>query len=145
MTYSRSFSNRLNDYKQLNTIPASVSMAFLLVSAVQFGALPPLEIVWFNFVVPAAWTLPVSTAVIFLALFSSETNDISDYSQPEQFAIGGMLTMVYGWHFLPPDLFMNHLPLLGQVVHDTLMAVGSPLAGMIAMGVSVVGWAVLVN
>jgi len=145
VSYSQSFSRRLDDYKKLNTIPASVSMAFLLLSGIQFGALPPLELVWFDFVVPTEWTLPGSTAVIVLALFSSETNDINDYSQPEQIAIGGMITMVYGWQLAPPDLFANHLPLLGQAVHDTLMAVGSPLAGMISMGVATAGWAVLVN
>ena len=137
--------SRLNDYKQLNTIPASVSMAFLLLSAVQFGALPQIELLWFDFVVPNAWTLPGSIAVIFLALFSSETKDINRYSQPEQIAIGGMLTMVLGWQLLPPDLWATHLPLLGQAVHDLLMAIGSPLAGIISMAVATTGWAVLVN
>jgi len=142
---SYSFRNRLDDYKQLNTIPASVSMAFLLLSAVQFGALPPIELVWFDFTIPTAWTLPGSIAVIFLALFSSETKDINRYSQAEQVAIGGMLTMVLGWQLLPPDLWATHLPLLGQAVHDLLMAIGSPLAGMISMAVAMTGWAVLVN
>lgn len=145
MSYSSSFSNRLDDYKQLNAIPASVSMLFIYLSLVTFGGLPQLTLEWFNLTIPSSWLMPLSAGVIMLALFSSETDDISRYSDFEIFWIGGMLVFVFGWSILTPDRIAQHVPVIGQALHDLLMGVGSPLAGMIAFGVSMAGWAVLVN
>jgi hypothetical protein len=145
MSATRAMKSRMRDYRQLNTIPASFSLLFILMSLYQFGAVEPITLNWFNFTIPATWTLPVSIGVIFFALMTSETRDFMRYSTVEQALIALMLLMVLGWSLLPPDLWATHVPLLGQAVHDILVGIGSPWAGMISMTASLVGWGVLVN
>lgn len=146
MSVTRRMKSRANDYRQLNTIPASFSLLFVLMSLYQFGAVQPLTFNWFGgWTLPASWTLPVSIGVIFFALMTSETRDFMRYSTLEQGLIGLMLLMVLGWSLLPPDLWASRVPVFGQFVHDTLTSIPSPWAGIVSLIASLTGWGVLVN
>jgi hypothetical protein len=143
---SQNVRRTLQKYRSVETIPASVSMLFLATSLYQYGGLAGLNLTWFGgWELASQHVMPIAVVTMLLALASSKTKNLANYSPPEQFFIGGMATFTFGWNLTPPDWWMTDVPLIGQAVHDLLMAPGDPLAGMIAMAVTLLGWAALIQ
>lgn len=145
MALARKVRRRARDYKSLRTIPASVSIAFIIASVYQFGGMTETTLTWIGVTLSSAMVMPVSLVAILIALSSSETDAIGDYSGPEQGLIASMFVVLFGWQLTPPDWWAAHLPVLGQFVHDTLLSIGDPTAGVLSFLITVVGWFVLVN
>lgn len=137
---------KINEYSQLKSIPAFVSLAFVAASLYQFGAITTLQFGWgLDVAFDPAWSLPVSGAAALIALASSETRSFEYYSDVE---IGTMVSgalVVLGYNLTPPQWFIDNAGAFGQSIADVLLGIGDPIASMLAFGTATTAWVVLVR
>lgn len=130
-SFSRSLGSKLRDYKELRTLPAMLSVAFVAMSAYQFGAVSTIEIAWFGgYSLTTNHAILGSLGVYALAFASSETRRLENYENWEMAAIASGPVVMIVQQYLP-DLWS-----------ELLSMVGDPLMSQIAFLLTVVSWGV---
>ena len=97
---TRSASGLLNDYKNLNTVPAMLSVAYIAASLYQFGGISTIDLVWLNYQLTTQATLVVSLGAFVVAFASSETKNFSYYEQWEQITIAAGPGLILGYEYV---------------------------------------------
>ncbi|MFC6976502.1 hypothetical protein ACFQL1_20375 [Halomicroarcula sp. GCM10025709] len=72
--YNSSF---LSDYANIRTIPATLSVAFIMASLYQFGGISTIDLVWFGYTLSTSHSLMVSLGAFAIAFASSKPSDSS--------------------------------------------------------------------
>jgi hypothetical protein len=132
MAYNQNAIRRkLNDYKNVRTIPASVSAAFIVASLFLFGGMGTVDLVWFNYSLTPQHAVFGSGAAYIIAFMSSQTDDFGRYDTWEQVAILAGPATTIGWHYF------------GGYTQDLFLMVGDPLGAQIAFVITVFSWGVM--
>jgi len=133
MSYSNKASSMMGDYANLRTLPAMLSVAFIIGSLYQFGGISDVTLTWLS-----SYTLTNQHAVmlslgVFLAAFaSSETRQFDNYETWEKIAIAAGPLVIIG------DQYTTE-------VTDLLMGFGDPLGMQLAFFATIVSWGVAVR
>ena len=131
MAYSNSMSGVLSDYTHLKTIPALLSVVFVLAGLYQFGGISSVEIVWASYTLTETHAMVASLGAYAIAFLSSETKNFEYYDDWEKVLILG-----------GPALILAHT--YSATVAD-LIATQSHLGPILAFLVTVASWAVAVR
>ena len=91
----------VEDYTQLNTIPALLSVAFVVAGLYQFGGISDVTLVWIDYTLTAQHATFASLGVYVVAFMSSETKDFAHYEQWEQVLIGGGPLLIVAYQYVP--------------------------------------------
>lgn len=132
MSYSRKANGLLNDYMNIRTLPAGLSVAFIAASLYQFGGVTALELPWISYTLTTEHALVVSLVAFVAAFMSSETKDFQHYEGWEQAAIALGPAVILGQQYVTE-------------VNDFLVGLGDPLGYQLAFIATVVSWAVAVQ
>lgn len=134
-----SFNTRgiLDDYMNIRTVPAMLSVVFVLGSLYQFGGLAGLELTWLggatgSYLLTGTHAVMGSMGALLIAFMSSQTKRFENYEQWEQVAIAAGPIVILGEQYVTE-------------VHDFLIGLGDPLGMQIAFVVTLVSWAVAVR
>lgn len=123
-------SRTVNNYRQLNTVPALTGVVFSIAAAVQYlGAEMSIEY-------PSAYTFPgehamlVGLLCLLLAFASSDTKDWRYYDQWEQAAVAIAVVGSVLVQYVPEvnDLLVNNQPVSGVVMFVASLAAWAILA-----------------
>jgi len=128
--YSNSMGNALSDYTHLRTLPALLSVVFILAGLYQFGGISEVMLTWIDYTLTAEHATFISLAAYAIAFASSETKQFESYEQWEQVAIALGPIIIAGYQYVPQlaDL-INTSSNLGPIV--------AFLATVVAWGVAV--------
>ena len=129
-SYSNSMGNALSDYTHLRTLPALLSVVFILAGLYQFGGISEVMLTWIDYTLTAEHATFISLAAYAIAFASSETKQFESYEQWEQVAIALGPIIIAGYQYIPQlaDL-INTSSNLGPIV--------AFLATVVAWGVAV--------
>jgi len=129
-SYSNSMGDALSDYTHLRTLPALLSVVFVLAGLYQFGGISEVMLTWIDYSLTAQHATFVSLAAYAIAFASSETKQFESYEQWEQVAIAVGPLVIIGYQYVPQlaDL-INTSSNLGPIV--------AFLATVVAWGVAV--------
>lgn len=131
MAATRAVSGKLDDYSQLRTLPALMSVAFVLASLYQFGGISQVELTWLDYQLTQGHAVLVSIGSFAIAFMSSETKSFERYDDWEQGLIAAGPLLILGDQYVP--FVSNQLANFGE-------------AGMIvAFLVSAASWGVAVR
>lgn len=131
-TYRNQASEVLSDYSHLRTLPAMLSVAFVLASLYQFGGISEVHLSWLDYTLSTQHSVVVSLGAYVVAFMSSETKQFENYDTWERALIAVAPIVILGYEFT-------------QVVTDLLVQLGDPLGYQIAFMITVVSWAVAVR
>ena len=120
----------LSDYTHLRTLPALLSVVFILAGLYQFGGISEVNLTWIDYTLTAEHATFISLAAYAIAFASSETKQFESYEQWEQVAIALGPIIIAGYQYVPQlaDL-INTSSNLGPIV--------AFLATVVAWGVAV--------
>ena len=129
-SYSNSMGDALSDYTHLRTLPALLSVVFILAGLYQFGGISEVNLTWIDYTLTAEHATFISLAAYAIAFASSETKQFESYEQWEQVAIALGPIIIAGYQYVPQlaDL-INTSSNLGPIV--------AFLATVVAWGVAV--------
>ena len=129
-SYSDSMGNVLSDYTHLRTLPALLSVVFIIAGLYQFGGISEVNLTWIDYTLTAEHATFISLAAYAIAFASSETKQFESYEQWEQVAIALGPVIIAGYQYVPQlaDL-INTSSNLGPIV--------AFLATVVAWGVAV--------
>ncbi|MFC6973479.1 hypothetical protein ACFQL1_20305 [Halomicroarcula sp. GCM10025709] len=127
--YNSSF---LSDYANIRTIPATLSVAFIMASLYQFGGISTIDLVWFGYTLSTSHSLMVSLGAFAIAFASSETKRFEYYQDWEKVAIAAGPAVIVLYEFLP-------------AFADLLAQLGDPLGMQIAFLATIISWSVAVQ
>ena len=130
-SYSRSMSDTLSDYTHLRTLPALLSVVFILAGLYQFGGISEVMITWLNYTLTAQHATFISLAAYAIAFASSETKQFESYEDWEKVAIAAGPAVIVGYQYVP-------------MVSD-LINTSSNLGPIVAFFATVVAWGVAVR
>lgn len=119
----------LGDYAYMRTVPASLSLAFILASLYQFGGIPAVELVWIGYTLTTEHAVIVSLGAFVFAFASSETTDFERYDGWEQLTIALGPALIIGQQYVTQ-------------VDEFLLSLGDPLGYQVAFSVTIGSWAV---
>ncbi|MDB9250038.1 hypothetical protein PN419_13695 [Halorubrum ezzemoulense] len=100
-SYQNSMSNVVEDYTQLNTIPALLSVAFVMAGLYQFGGISDVTLTWINYTLTAQHATFASLGVYVVAFASSETKEFRYYEDWEQAMIAAGPLLIVGYQYVP--------------------------------------------
>lgn len=132
MAYSNRASSMLDDYTNMRTLPAMLSVAFIAASLFQFGGIPSLELTWLGYTMTGQHAVMISLGTYAAAFASSETKRFEHYTQQEQALIAAGPLVIIGAEYITQ-------------VNDLLVSIGDPLGYQIAFILTVVSWGVAVQ
>jgi len=129
-SYSNSMGDALSDYTHLRTLPALLSVVFIIAGLYQFGGISEVNLTWIDYTLTAEHATFISLAAYAIAFASSETKQFESYEQWEQVAIALGPVIIAGYQYVPQlaDL-INTSSNLGPIV--------AFLATVVAWGVAV--------
>ncbi|AFD03988.1 VP4 [Halorubrum pleomorphic virus 2] len=130
-SYRNSMGSVVEDYTQLNTIPALLSVAFVAAGLYQFGGISDITLTWISYTLTAQHATFVSLGVYVVAFMSSETRDFAYYEQWEQVLIAAGPLLIVGYQYVPQ---------IADIVNTT-----SNLGPIAAFLVTVAAWGVAVR
>ena len=129
-SYSRSMSDTLSDYTHLRTLPALLSVVFVLAGLYQFGGISEVMLTWLDYSLTAQHATFVSLGAYAIAFASSETKQFESYERWEQIAIAAGPAVIIGYQYVPQIAdIINTNSNLGPIV--------AFLATVVAWGVAV--------
>lgn len=129
-SYSRTMSDTLSDYTHLRTLPALLSVVFVLAGLYQFGGISEVMITWLNYTLTAQHATFISLGAYAIAFASSETKRFEHYERWEQIAIAAGPLVIVGYQYVPQIAdIINTSSNLGPIV--------AFLATVVAWGVAV--------
>jgi hypothetical protein len=123
----------VDNYRNMRTIPAYLSAAFVALSLYQFGGIDPIVVKWFG-----GYTLETSHAVLgslgtwAFAFMSSRTKEFQSYDPWEQAVIGLGPVLIVGYEYF-------------SEVNDILLELGDPLGYQVAFMMTIISWGVAVR
>ena len=127
-----SMSTMMTDYTQLKTLPALLSVVFVIAGLYQFGGISEVMITWASdYTLTSQHAMLASLGAFVVAFASSETKDFNHYEQWEQVAIAA-----------------GPLLIVGHTYSDTiadLVATEGHVGPIVAFLVTVVSWGVAVQ
>lgn len=133
MTYHRSsVSETLNDYANIRSIPALLSVLFIVSSAYQFGGIGSISFEWIDYTLTVGDAALISLGTYLVAFMSSETKRFENYEQEEQALIIAGPLVVFGQQYI-------------TAIDDLLLELGDPLGYQIAFVLVVISWTVAVR
>jgi hypothetical protein len=125
-------SDMMGDYAKLKTLPALLSVVFVIGGLYQFGGISEVHLNWgLNYTLTAEVATITSLAVFAVAFMSSETRQFEAYEDWEKVLIGASPVLIVGHQYVG---FVNDL-----IVNN------SPTMSIVAFAVTVVGWGVAVR
>lgn len=131
MAATRAVSRKFDDYTQLKTLPAMLSVAFVLASLYQMGGLGTLELTWLDYTLTAEHAVLISAGSFVVAFASSETRSFEHYDDWEQAMIAAGPAVILGENYVP-------------FVADQLANLGEP-GYIVAFLVTVASWGVAIR
>ncbi|WP_153552017.1 hypothetical protein [Halomicrobium sp. LC1Hm] len=130
--YRNRVSDMASDYMNIRSLPAMLSVGFILASLYQFGGIGTVELVWFNYTLTGEHAIMVSLGAFAAAFASSETKRFEDYETWEQVAIAAGPGVILGQQYVTE-------------VNDFLVSLGDPVGMQLAFVATVVSWGVAVQ
>ena len=129
-SYSDSMGNVLSDYTHLRTLPALLSVLFIIAGLYQFGGISEVMLTWIDYTLTAEHATFISLAAYAIAFASSETKQFESYEQWEQVAIALGPVVIASYQYVPQVAgVINTSSNLGPIV--------AFLATVVAWGVAV--------
>ena len=126
-----SMTSTLSDYTHLRTLPALLSVVFVLAGLYQFGGIAEVEIVWLDYLLTAEHATVISLAAFAAAFASSETKALDHYEKWEQVVIAAGPILIVGYQYT-------------DFVYDLVSTEGN-FGPVVAFLVTVVAWGVAVR
>ena len=130
-SYSNSMSDTLSDYTHLRTLPALLSVVFILAGLYQFGGISEVMITWISYTLTPEHATFISLAAYAVAFASSETKQFDSYEQWGQVAIAAGPVIIAGYQYVPQ---------LADLINTT-----SNVGPIVAFLATVVAWGVAVR
>lgn len=124
--------SRASDYAKLRTLPAMLSVAFVVASLYQFGGISTVDLAWLDYTLTTEHSVLVSVGVFALAFMSSETRQLENYETWEAVLIASAPAVILGEQYVTE-------------VSDLLMEIGDPLGMQVAFLLTIIGWGVAVR
>lgn len=131
-SYQNSMSGLLDDYTQLNTIPALLSVLFVVAGLYQFGGISDVTLTWLDYTLTTQHATFASIGTYAVAFASSETKEFKMYEDWEQVMIAAGPLLIVGYQYIPQ-------------VADIVNTTGSNLGPIVAFLVTVAAWGVAVR
>lgn len=131
-SYQNRAGDMVSDYANIRTVPAMLSTLYIIAGLFQFGAIPPLEVLWLNYTLTTQHSLIISLGAYTAAFASSETKRFENYMTWEKVAIALGPALILGNESVPQ-------------VNDLLLELGDPLGMQVAFVVTLVSWGVAVQ
>lgn len=123
----------MNDYTNLRTVPALLSVLFVVMGAYQFGAVQSITWVWFTeYTLTAQHAAVGGLGVFAVAFMSSQTKRFEHYEPFERGLIGATPVIIIGYQWIPQ-------------FHDYLVAPYEPHAQVLLFIITLVGWTVAIR
>lgn len=133
MTYQNKAKGAINDLGNLRNIPQSLSAAFLVASAYQFGAVSTISLNWFGgYTLSSSHAMLISLVALAVAFASSKTNRFENYDRVSQVIIAAGPATIVGWQHV-------------QAVQDAYYAIGDPVGAQVALAVVAISWATMLR
>ena len=130
-SYSDSMGNVLSDYTHLRTLPALLSVVFIIAGLYQFGGISEVMLTWIDYTLTAEHATLISLAAYAIAFASSETKQFDSYEQWEQVAIALGPVIIASYQYVPQ---------VADVINTS-----SNLGPIVAFLATVVAWGVAVR
>jgi len=130
-SYSNSMGNALSDYTHLRTLPALLSVVFILAGLYQFGGISEVNLTWIDYTLTAEHATFISLAAYAIAFASSETKQFESYEQWEQVSIALGPMIIAGYQYVPQ---------LAELINTS-----SNFGPIVAFLATVVAWGVAVR
>ncbi|PAU85303.1 hypothetical protein CK500_01140 [Halorubrum salipaludis] len=130
-SYSNSMGDALSDYTHLRTLPALLSVVFILAGLYQFGGISEVMLTWVDYTLTAEHATFISLAAYAIAFASSETKQFESYERWEQVAIALGPAVIVGYQYVPQ---------LADIINTS-----SNLGPIVAFLSTVVAWGVAVR
>ncbi|WP_434521084.1 hypothetical protein [Halorubrum sp. AS12] len=130
-SYSRSMSDTLSDYTHLRTLPALLSVVFVLAGLYQFGGISEVMLTWLDYTLTAEHATFISLAAYVIAFASSETKQFESYERWEQIAIAAGPLVIVAYQYVPQ---------IADIINTS-----SNLGPILAFLATVVAWGVAVR
>ena len=129
-SYSRTMSDTLSDYTHLRTLPALLSVVFVLAGLYQFGGISEVMLTWLDYTLTSEHATFIALGAYAIAFASSETKQFESYERWEQIAIAAGPLVIIGYQYVPQIAdIINTSSNLGPIV--------AFLATVVAWGVAV--------
>ncbi|WP_255151334.1 hypothetical protein [Halorarius halobius] len=132
MSYQQRANSLLGDYANIRSLPAMLSVAYILASLYQFGGISTVDLVWIDYQLTTDHSLLVSLGAYAAAFASSETKRFENYETWEQALIAAGPAVILGYEYVPE-------------LHDIIVSIGDPLGMQLAFLLTVVSWGVAVR
>jgi uncharacterized membrane protein YbhN (UPF0104 family) len=123
---------KAEDYANLRTLPAVLSVAFIGASLYQFGGISEIQLVWLDYTLTTEHSVLVSLVTFLVAFASSETRQFENYEMWEMVVIAAGPVVILGEQYLTE-------------VTDLLMEIGDPLGFQVAFFLTLLSWGVAVR
>ena len=130
-SYSRTMSDTLSDYTHLRTLPALLSVVFVLAGLYQFGGISEVMLTWLDYTLTAEHATFISLGAYAIAFASSETKQFESYERWEQIAIAAGPLVIVGYQYVPQ---------IADIINTN-----SNLGPLVAFLATVVAWGVAVR
>jgi hypothetical protein len=121
----------LDDYKNLRTLPALLSVAFVATSLYQFGGISDVTLSWFDYTLTTNHAMLASLGVLVVAFASSQTKRFEDYADWEKVAIASAPAAI---------IAQQHVTEVTDFVANN-----APGAEVAMFALTIVGWGVAVR
>lgn len=133
MATSNRMTGMLGDYAHLRTLPAMLSVVYVLAGLYQFGGVSDVTLVWLsNYTLTAEHATFAGIGTFLVAFASSETKSFDRYETWEQAAIALGPLVIIGQQYMTE-------------IDSLLMDLGDPLGYQIAFVLTVASWGVAVR
>jgi len=130
---NHSFNRTIGNYMELRTLPAMLSVAFVVMSLFQFGGISTFSLNWFGgYDLTTQHAVLGSAAVYLVAFMSSETKSFARYDDWEKIAIALGPAVMLGNEYVTE-------------VNDLLLDLGDPFGFQVAFFLTIVSWGVAVR
>jgi hypothetical protein len=130
-SYQNSMGSLVEDYTQLNTIPALLSVLFVVAGLYQFGGISDVTLTWFSYTLTAQHATFASIGAYAVAFASSETREFRMYEDWEQAMIAAGPLLIVGYQYVPA---------IADIVNTS-----SNLGPIVAFLLTVAAWGVAVR
>lgn len=131
MAYNNTMSGALSDYTHLRTLPALLSVVFVLAGLYQFGGISEVMLTWIDYSLTQQHSMFVSLGAFVVAFASSETKNFASYEDWEKVAIAAGPGVILAYEFVP--------------FASDLIATDGHLGPVLAFLITVVSWGVAVR
>jgi hypothetical protein len=132
-SYDNRMTGMLGDYAHLRTLPAMLSVVYVLAGLYQFGGVSDVTLVWLsNYTLTAEHATFASIGTFLVAFASSETKAFDMYEDWEKVAIALGPVVIIGEQYVTE-------------ISNLLLDLGDPLGMQVAFLLTVVSWGVAVR